>query len=101
MGLLCAIPCGTMGTYPKQPTSTMSTKALENVREDAMSLALEDRAELARELLASLDGPADPDAQQAWDIELCRRINRLRTGEATLFDPEDVLARARQRLQRG
>lgn len=66
-----------------------------------MSLALDDRAELARELLASLDGPADPDAQRAWDIELCQRINRLRTGEATLLDPEDVLARARQRLQRG
>ncbi|WP_290652173.1 addiction module protein [Aquisalimonas sp.] len=79
----------------------MSTKALDNVREDAMALPLDDRAELARELLASLDGPADPDIQRAWDVELCRRINKLRSGEATLLDPEDVLARARQRLKRG
>ena len=77
----------------------MSTKALEKIRETAMALPLDDRAELARELIASLDGPTDPDAQQAWDVELCRRINELRAGNATLLEPEDVLARARRRLK--
>jgi putative addiction module component (TIGR02574 family) len=90
-----------MGADAKPPPSTMSTKALDDVREDAMALPLDDRAELARELLSSLDGPVDPDAQRAWDVELCLRINKLRSGEATLLDPDDVLARARQRLKRG
>jgi len=77
----------------------MSTKAFDNIRKNVMALPLDDRAELARELLASLDGPPDPDAHQAWDVELCRRINELRAGKATLLEPEDVLARARQRLK--
>ena len=77
----------------------MSTKALDSIRENVMALSLDDRAELARELLASLDGPPDSDAQQAWDVELCRRINELRAGKATLLEPEDVLARARRRLK--
>jgi len=78
----------------------MSTKALEGIREDAMALPLDDRVELARELLASLDGPADADSQQAWDIELCRRINNLRSGNATLLEPDEVLARIRERLKK-
>lgn len=78
----------------------MSTKALEALREDVLALPLDERAELARDLMASLDGPPDPDVHQAWDAELCRRINKLRAGEAILLDPEEVLARARRRLEK-
>ncbi len=78
----------------------MASKVLNDVREDALSLSLEDRAALARDLIESLDGPADTDAQTAWDEEICRRINRLRCGDATLLEPEDVLARIRARLKR-
>jgi putative addiction module component (TIGR02574 family) len=78
----------------------MAGKVLGEIREDALSLSLGDRAELARDLIASLDGPPDVDAQTEWDKEICRRINKLRSGQATLLEPEEVLSGIRARLKR-
>lgn len=44
---------------------------------DAMDLSDEERAEVALELVASLDGPADADAQDAWVVEIERRAARV------------------------
>ncbi len=49
---------------------------------EALELPAVDRAELAADLLASLDGPADADAQTAWSDELRRRVDRVLAGEA-------------------
>jgi len=78
----------------------MSGKVLEAVRRDALALSLGDRAELARDLIASLDGPPDADAGAEWDKEICRRINKLRSGQATLLEPEEVLSGIRAQLKR-
>ena len=77
----------------------MSTRALDTVRQDALALSDLERAELARDLVASLDGPGDSDARDAWDIEICRRINEIESGKAVLLDPSEVLSRARERLR--
>ena len=50
------------------------TKPMTSVLADALRLHEDARAELAAELLASLDGPADPDAERVWDVEIERRI---------------------------
>jgi Putative addiction module component len=50
------------------------SKAAQDVLADALRLEPDSRAEIAAELLASLDGPADPDAEAAWDAEIERRI---------------------------
>lgn len=70
----------------------------EALREAALALSEAERAKLARDLIASLDGPADDDVTEAWDIELCRRINEVESGKAQLLDVEDVLARTRARI---
>ena len=49
----------------------------EALRDAALALSEAERAKLARDLIASLDGPADNDVAEAWDIELCRRINEV------------------------
>jgi putative addiction module component (TIGR02574 family) len=99
--LSCADRSGTIcGVEPLGDRFAVSTKELDTIRQDALSLSLGERAELARDLMASLDGPADPDAQSLWDREICRRINKLRAGEATLLDPKEVLSRIRKRLNR-
>ena len=77
----------------------MSVQELDAARKIALSLSEHDRAALASELVASLDGPKDPDVAVAWDIEICRRINEIEAGTATLLDPDEVLARARARLK--
>jgi len=49
------------------------TKAAEAILADALRLGPDARAELAAELLASLDGPSDHDAEAAWLAEIERR----------------------------
>jgi hypothetical protein len=69
------------------------TKATESVLADALRLDSKARAELATELLASLDGPADPDAATAWDKEIQRRVNVLEAGTEKLESWESAKQR--------
>jgi putative addiction module component (TIGR02574 family) len=55
----------------------------------------ETRAELAAELLASLDGPADPHAEAAWDVEIERRIAAIEAGTVQL----EPWATVKQRIE--
>jgi putative addiction module component (TIGR02574 family) len=69
------------------------TKAAETLLADALRLSPEVRAELVAELLASLDGPADPDAEAAWAAEIERRVDAIEAGSVTLEPWEDVKRR--------
>ena len=69
------------------------TKATESVLADALRLDARARAELAAELLARLDGPADPDAATAWDEEIKRRVDSLEAGAEKLESWERVKRR--------
>ena len=60
------------------------TKTTESVLADTLRLDAKARAELAAEILGSLDGPADPDAAAAWDEEIRRRVDELEAGTAKL-----------------
>ncbi|MBU2602215.1 MAG: addiction module protein [Actinobacteria bacterium] len=51
---------------------------------DALRLDADARADVAAELLASLDGLPDPDTETAWAIEIVRRVAAVDAGTATL-----------------
>ena len=68
-------------------------KTTHDVLADALRLEPDSRAELAAELLASLDGPADPDAEAAWDTEIERRIAAIEAGTMPLEPWSDVKRR--------
>lgn len=68
------------------------TKAGAALLADALRLSPEVRAELAAELLASLDGPADPDAETAWAAEIERRVDAIEAGSVAL-EPWDEVKR--------
>jgi len=74
-------------------TMEIMTKAIESVLADALRLDVKARAELAAELLASVDGPADPDAAIAWDKEIKRRVDSLEAGTEKLESWESVKRR--------
>jgi len=76
----------------------MMTAQLETLRTKAMALSDAERAKLASDLVASLDGPVDSDSAQAWGIEICRRINEIEADPTSLLETTDVLARARARI---
>ena len=71
---------------------------LSELKKKAAQLPEHERAELALSLIESLDGPADPDAEEAWAKEIDRRVRQLEKGEANLLPAEDVFARIRRRL---
>ena len=68
------------------------TKPVQTVLADALRLDPDARAELVAEILASLDGPADDDAESAWDAEIERRIQAIEAGEIPL-EPWDSAKR--------
>jgi putative addiction module component (TIGR02574 family) len=71
-------------------------KTTIDVLADALRLEPDARAEVAAELLASLDGPADAEAAAAWDAEIERRIEAIEAGTMRL-EPWDVVKRRIER----
>lgn len=76
------------------------SKAARLIFADALRLEPEARAELASELLASLDGPSDADAEAAWDAEITRRIEAIESGTIQLEPWTDVKRRIEKTLGR-
>ncbi|MDE0217725.1 MAG: addiction module protein [Spirochaetaceae bacterium] len=68
-------------------------KTAETVLADVLRLDSKGRAEVARELLASLDGLADTDAASAWADEIRRRVAALESGSAELESWDDAVGR--------
>ena len=74
------------------------SNAARKLLEGVLKLGLKDRAKLAVEIIASLDGPADPDAARAWDKEIQRRADAYFAGTMKTAPMDEVLARvARKR----
>jgi putative addiction module component (TIGR02574 family) len=74
--------------------------AANKVLEEALTLPTQDRARLAVELIASLDDGEDADAEQAWAVEIERRVEDLRSGKVKAVPWEEVRDRLLQRLAR-
>lgn len=73
---------------------------VEELSARAKGLSAEDRARLAEELLESLQGESDVEAEAEWDREIERRVAEIESGAAHLIPAEEVHAEAR-RLIRG
>ena len=58
----------------------MSNVTLATLRSEALRLTEKERAELAQDLMKSLDAPADADAADAWDKEISRRLDEIGAG---------------------
>lgn len=56
-----------------------------------------DRAEIAQRLIESLDDPADPDWDSAWEVELKKRAERMKSGAVQGIPFDDVMATLRQK----
>jgi putative addiction module component (TIGR02574 family) len=54
----------------------------KRILDEALKLSIPQRAEVAAELLASLDGEPEPDAEAAWTAEIEQRFRRIRSGQA-------------------
>ena len=79
----------------------MGNTTLEKLRSEVLGLPEPERAELAHELMKSLDLPVDHDAGDAWDKETLRRLAEIDAGTARLIDRDELRRRIRARLSAG
>jgi putative addiction module component (TIGR02574 family) len=73
------------------------TRASRELLKQALGLPLEERAEIAAELLESLD-EAEEDVEAAWAAEIQRRVAAARAGELASTDWKTVLDRVEKEV---
>ncbi len=76
------------------------SKPTAAVLAQALRLDVSARAELAAELLVSLDGPADPDAAELWAEEIHRRVAEIEAGTVKLEPWSELKRRIEQQILR-
>ena len=72
---------------------------LDELSKKAKELALEERAQLAQQLMESVDQESDPEVEAAWETEIASRIARYERGEAKLIPASEVFEAARRLTQ--
>ena len=87
-------------SHPPIGNIRMGSMTLEKVRSEALNLSEAERAELASNLVVSLDGPPDADVEKAWDVEILRRLSEIDAGTANLIDRKELQRRIRARMNR-
>jgi len=70
------------------------SKKLEEIISEAMELGLQERAQLAGTLLASLDEPSGSEVERLWLQEAERRLQEYREGKVKGIPAEEVFNRA-------
>ena len=78
------------------------TTLVEELSQKARALSAEDRARLAEDLLASLEDGLESAAEveAAWEHEIRRRVEEVKSGNAKLISAEDVYAETRRIYQK-
>ena len=74
------------------------TERTQELLQKALSLPDNERAELAGGLIASLDTNSDRDVDSAWQTEIARRADEVRSGEVSTVPWPDVQKKARALL---
>jgi len=69
----------------------------EEIESAALQLPRGDRARLTERLLASLD--EDPASEQAWEVEIARRLQGYRSGELKTYSAEEVFSAGEELLR--
>ena len=68
---------------------------MKQLKSQLEQLSAKDKAELASFLLGSLE-PEDEGVAAAWDLEIARRVDEIRSGRASGTPAEEVFAELRQ-----
>ena len=72
---------------------------LTTLRNEAMKLHPKGRAQLAKELLDSLEKLSEPEIEQLWIEEAIRRSAEIESGTVQLRSAEEVMKEARALLK--
>jgi putative addiction module component (TIGR02574 family) len=93
----------TLVGLPSRVYNAPMTSRAQGLLREALALAIDERASVAAELLASLDDDAvesPAEVEAAWADEIERRARRVMAGESQGIAWEDVRARAEATLRK-
>jgi putative addiction module component (TIGR02574 family) len=76
----------------------MSTKSAELLLQ-ALTLSVEERADLAGQLIESLDSPASGSSKAEWEAEIERRIGEIDSGAVKPVSMEEAFRRLDSTLE--
>ena len=79
----------------------MASTNLDRLRKEILQLTPAERAELAHDLVVSLDAPTEPDAATAWEAEILDRLDTIDSDTGVLIDRDEMRRRMRARLNSG
>ena len=74
------------------------THDAQELLQKALTLPDKERAELAGNLIASLDAIQDPDVDAAWQEEIARRSHEVQSGQVKTVSWESVQQKGRALL---
>lgn len=73
---------------------------LKQIHELLPALTEQERAQLAHELIAGLDGPEDEGVEAAWETEIERRLDEVESGKVKMVSREEFSRHMREVLGR-
>ncbi|OGF61539.1 MAG: addiction module antitoxin RelB [Candidatus Fischerbacteria bacterium RBG_13_37_8] len=76
----------------------MSSK-IKEIEREALRLSLHERAQLAENLIISLDKQKDPEAEKLWIEEIKRRYQEYKKGRVKTKPAEKVFNEARSKIK--
>ncbi len=68
----------------------LMTQEARELLQKALALPDNERAELAGNLISSLDATVDPDVDAAWQQEVVRRLHEVQSGQVGTISWEEV-----------
>ena len=74
------------------------TQEAQELLKKALALPEKERADLAGSLIDSLDSTVDENAEAAWQEEIARRLEEVRSGKVKTTSWEDVQQKGRTLL---
>lgn len=73
-------------------------KTFKEIEQEALLLEEEEQLELAARLIANVRGNPAPEIDEAWRLEIERRVRDIDEGRVQMLDGETVMRSARERL---
>ena len=74
---------------------------VKQITEDLLKLPSSSRAELAERLLESIEDFTTPEIEQAWKVEVSKRIKEYESGIVQSIPAKNVFKAAREKLNEG
>lgn len=75
----------------------VASLSLDEIEAAAARLSADEREELIQRLI-ELENPADPEVEAAWDDEIARRLEEVRSGKVQCIPYEEVMAEMQARF---